>query len=206
MTNQTEQYEQARVGVDAVIFTINEDELLVYLNKREKEPFNGLAELPGGLLLHNETAEETLLRKLSDTIGDHNVYYQQFHTFSDPNRDPRMRTITVGFIALVAGDKVADIHKFHKLSQLPPTAFDHGLIIRKAAEHLKRNMDAKIISQFMPQYFPLNDLQKVYEAIGEVRLDNRNFRKKMLNMGVIKKLDKKEEGVTHRPAALFKFV
>lgn len=198
-------YEEAKVAVDGVIFTVKNGELLVYLNKRDKAPFNGQLELPGGLLLKGETAEETLFRKLKDVTGTPNIFFEQFYTFTNPKRDPRGRTVSVGFIALVAEDKMVGSTNFYSLKSLPKLAFDHKEIIEKAFAFLKSNMEGRLIKEFLPKSFPLNDLQMVYEVVGGKKLDNRNFRKKMLNSGLVKQVKQTQKGVAHRPAALYKF-
>jgi 8-oxo-dGTP diphosphatase len=201
----TNSYEHGRIAVDAAIFTIKDGQLFLYLNTREKEPFEGLAELPGGLLLPNETAEETLARKLKDVMGVSDVFFEQFHTFTDPSRDPRSRTISIAFIALLPADKIKEEAKFVQIEALPKLAFDHQEIIQNAVGYLQQNIDHEFARQFLPEYFPLNDLQMVYEVITKEKFDNRNFRKKMVDSGIVKKVKKVQENVSHRPAALFKF-
>lgn len=203
MKNQS--YETGRIAVDAVIFTIQDHKLMVYLNTREKEPYEGMAELPGGLLLSEETAEATLSRKLNDVIGSDQVFFEQFHTFTHPKRDPRVRTVSIAFIALVPKNKVAHTEKFHSIDELPPLAFDHREIVDKAHRYLRNNLDHQFVKQFLPENFPLNDLQMVYEVISQKKIDNRNFRKKMLDSGVVKKVAKVQKNVMHRPAALYRF-
>ena len=199
-------YEQSRTAVDAVIFTIQDKQLQVLLHKREKEPFETLFELPGGLLLPTETADQTLKRKLLQTTGHDDIFFQQFFTFTKPNRDPRVRTISVGFIALINTEKIPDLTGWQNISDLTKLAFDHLNIIEKAKEYLKQNISPKIVKQFMPEFFPLNKLQEVYEVIEQKEYDNRNFRKKLISSGIVKETEKREINVSHRPAKLFCFI
>ncbi len=192
--------------MDAVIFTIKDRKLLVYLNTREKEPYQGLAELPGGLLLAQETAEETLSRKLRDVTGMSDVFFEQFYTFTNPRRDPRMRTVSIAFIALLPEDKVTNVANFQEIGQLPKLAFDHQEIIDLAFVYLQQNLDHQFAKQFLPRYFTLNNLQMVYEVIKQEKMDNRNFRKKILDSGVVKKVARIQKNVSHRPAALYRYV
>lgn len=199
-------YETGRIAVDAVILTVKENSFWVHLNTREKEPYQGLAELPGGLLFPDETAEETLLRKVTDAIGLTNVSLQQFHTFTEPGRDPRVRTISIAYLALVPAEKVSQWDHFHNTGELPKLAFDHQKIIVHALSYIKQNAVDKFAKQLLPEYFPLNQAQMVYELMqGEV-MDNRNFRKKLLVSGMVEKASQKQNNVTHRPATLYKFV
>lgn len=199
-------YERGRIAIDVVILTIKDQKLFVYLNTREKEPFKSLAELPGGLLLTHEAAEQTLARKLKDVIGVEDIFFQQFYTFTEPNRDPRGRTISIGFIALVPEDKVKNANNFYTLTNFPKLAFDHQKIIEEAITYLKQNTDNQIVKHFMPAYFPLNDLQRVYEIIRQRKLDNRNFRKSILDSGIIEDTGKIQQNVAHRPASLFRYI
>ena len=198
-------YEKAYVAADPVIFTLHDRTLKVYLKRREKEPFTGKYELPGGLVLPNETAEQTLSRKLAQTLGKHDLYFEQFHTFSAVDRDPRERAVSVGFIALVAHEHVSDLQHWHAVEKLPALAFDHAAIIRKAQTYLREHIDTLIVKQFLPAQFPLNRLQEAYEIIEGTKYDNRNFRKKMLTSGLVVETKTKEQGVSHRPATLYKF-
>ncbi len=205
------EYENALVGVDALIFTLKNRALQIYLHKREKEPFVNRFELPGGLLQSGETAEQTLQRKLKELMANnsttlsHTLFFQQFFTFTEPQRDPRERTISIGFIALLNETKITDENNWHDVALLGQLAFDHKLIIARAVEYLKNNVDTIIIKQFMPEEFPLNKLQEAYEIIEQQKYDNRNFRKKMLASGLIVQTRKLETNVSHRPALLFKF-
>lgn len=203
MKIQEKVYEQGKIAVNAVVFTIQNNDLFVYLDIREKEPFKDSLELPGGLLLPDETAEGTLFRKLKD-IGQKDIFFQQFYTFTSPKRDPRGRTISIGFIALLSPDKILHTENFYQLSSLSKLAFDHQEIMNMAVKYLEQNTDS-LVRQFMPDFFPLNDLQRVYEVIRQKKLDNRNFRKKVLDSGILKKIKKTQKNVAHRPATLYKF-
>ncbi|QQG42101.1 MAG: NUDIX hydrolase [Candidatus Woesebacteria bacterium] len=199
-------YEESSIAVNAVILTIKDGELLVYLNSREKEPYKNLSELPGGLLRKLESAEQTLSRKIKDIFGKKNVFLKQFYSFTKPNRDPRGRVVSIGFIALISPDKVANFDNFQRIGTLPKLAFDHKEIIEKALEYLKENLDNQIVKEFMPPYFPLNGLQTVHEIIGKKKLDNRNFRKKIISSGTIRKVTMIQKNVPHRPAVLYRFI
>lgn len=200
-----ETYEKAKIAVDAVIFTIHDSRLKVLLRKREKEPYRGMFELYGGLVREDETAEDTLKRKLKDTLGHQDIFFQQFFTFTIPNRDPRDRTVSIGYITLISAEKLTRLEGWHDASKLQGLAFDHLEIIEKAKEYLKSNLGPKMVQQFMPPVFPLNKLQEAYEIIEGKRYDNRNFRKKMLYSEILKDTKKLERDVSHRPAKLFRF-
>lgn len=199
-------YENSKIAVNAVIFTIKDQKLLVYLLERENKPFQKYLELPGGLLHPQETAEETLARKLTDIVGTKKIFFQQFYTFTDPQRDPRDRAISIGFIALLSSEKISSYKDFYSVKTLSELAFDHREIINKAIKYLKQNIDSQFANQLMPDFFPLNDLQTVYEVVGGKKLDNRNFRKKILSSEIVEKAKIVQKNVNHRPASLYRFV
>ncbi len=197
-------YEKARVAVDPVIFTIANGKLKVALQLREKHPFEGCFELMGGLLRENQTAEELLARKLKDVLGE-KVFFRQFYTFTSPSRDPRGRTVSIGFIALVREEIINTEKQWFDIDSLPKIAFDHREITLKAYQYLQENLNSELVKQFLPARFPLNRLQKIHEIIKKELFDNRNFRKKMLASGAIEEANEIEKGVAHRPARLFRF-
>lgn len=199
------EYEISKIAIDPVIFTIHEGKLKVLLHDREKEPFKDAKELPGGLLLPDETAEESLKRKLKELVGHENLFFKQFNTFTEPNRDPRERTISIGFVTLINETKIKEFVSWHDYETIKNPAFDHKKIIETARKYLKENTDPSIVMHFMPKNFPLNKLQEVYELLEEKKYDNRNFRKKMISSGIVEETDQLEQSVSHRPAKLFKF-
>ena len=196
-------YEKSRMAVDAVIFTIHEGKLKILLHEREKDPFKGKKELPGGLLQINETAEQTLTRKIKEIVGAQEIFFQQFYTFTDPKRDPRDRTVSIGFIALINSSRINDLSKWFDCNNIKDLAFDHKLIVDKAKEYLKSEINSIIVKQFMSEQFPLNKLQEAYEIIENVEYDNRNFRRQMITSGIVKETKKLEKSVSHRPAKFY---
>jgi len=195
----------SKIAIDPVIFTIHDSKLKVLLHIREKSPFQDKKELPGGLLLGEETAEQTLKRKLKELVGYDNLFLKQFHTFTHPSRDPRDRIVSIGFVSLINQERIKDIVRWYDYNSLKYLAFDHKIIIETAFQYLKENINSSIVKHFMPKYFSLNKLQEVYETIEQKKYDNRNFRKKLINSNIVEETDKLEQGVSHRPAKLFKF-
>jgi len=199
--------ELSRISFDAVIFTIIDKKLKVFLKKREKEPFKNKKELLGGLLQKNETVEECLNRKLKEIIKTEKIFFQQFFTFTNPKRDLRKRTISIGFIALINSNKIKELsNNWYEYNKLNDLAFDHKEIINSARKYLQKNISSLIVKEFMPELFPLNQLQEAYELIENKNYDNRNFRKRIINSKIVKETNKIEKNVSHRPAKLFKFV
>lgn len=201
-----------RVAVDIVIFTIAEGALKVLLVKRGVPPFEGQFALPGGFVRPDESLEEAAIRELYEETGVRNVFLEQLFTFGDPTRDPRGHVVTVSYFALIASDKLsllagadaADAQWF-PVQKIPMLAFDHRQIFDCAMERLRNKLEYTTVGfQLLPQKFTLTELQSVYEAILQRRLDKRNFRRKLSLLGIVKPL-KEWRHTGRKPALLFRF-
>ena len=199
------------VTTDCVIFGFNGERLQVLLIERGIEPYKGRWAFPGGFLKMDEAAEEGALRELKEETGLENAYIQQLHTFSDPNRDPRERVITIAYYALVriqevkGGDDAASARWF-PLDEIPPLAFDHDYILRMATQRLREQIHFQPIGfELLPEKFTIKELQSLYEAILEINFDRRNFAKKMLHLEILTELDETIWPTPKREAKLYKF-
>lgn len=201
------------LSVDCVIFGYVDDTLQVALIKRKNEPFKGMWAIPGGFVHGDETIEQAAFRELEEETGIHDLYLEQFHVFSDPERDPRGRVITIGLFALIPADALqlvatedaleAEWFPAHKI---PSLAFDHQEIYAQALEALRVAVRIKpLLFKLLPQEFTLGALQNIYEQIFDITVDKRNFRKKILALNYIKETTKIMKGMQHRPARLYKF-
>lgn len=139
-------YEYPRPSVTAdVVLVTTEESPRVLLVKRKNEPFAGKWALPGGFIDMAESLEESARRELREETGVEVKRLEQLHTFGDPGRDPRGRTITVAFLAQVnptrlkpeAADDAAEV-EWHSLLRPPPLAFDHAKILALARRRLKQ--------------------------------------------------------------------
>ena len=178
-----------------------------------KTSFPGLYEnagaLPGGLILKDETAEESIVRNLEWKSGMTGKYHiEQLATFSAIDRDPRSRVVSVAFLGLIPfTDIPAGIaSNFVLLSKAKKLAYDHDEVLKAGYERLKSKIEySTIISKLLPAQFTLNDLQSVYEDILKTALDKRNFRKKILSQDVIVETGEKYAEGAHRPANMYRF-
>ena len=212
MTNQyCYKYPHPAVTTDCVIFGFNGERLQVLLIERGIEPYKGRWAFPGGFLKMDETAEEGALRELKEETGLENAYIQQLHTFSDPNRDPRERVITIAYYALVriqevkGGDDAAYARWF-PLDEIPPLAFDHDYILRMATQRLREQIHFQPIGfELLPEKFTIKELQSLYEAILGINFDRRNFAKKMLHLEILTELDETIWPTPKKEAKLYKF-
>ena len=209
----TYKYARPALTADCVIFGLNDDDLKVLLIQRKFDPFAGLWAFPGGFANVGESLEHTARRELEEETGIKNLALEQLHTFSDPDRDPREHVVTVVYYALVnlyehnlqASSDASDAEWF-EIHNIPHLAFDHDLILKLACERLYETIRYRPIGfDLLPPKFTLRQLRNMYEKILYRKLDKSNFRKKILQTGIIEKLDEIETGVTHRPARLYRF-
>ena len=188
-------YEHMAVTTDCVIFTFEDNTLKVLLIRRGGEPFKGEWALPGGFLRTNETAEQGALRELREETGLKTSAIGELGVFSDLERDPRERVITIAWYALVkpssvvGGDDASEAAWF-SVHHLPPLAFDHGKILDAALEKLRKDIYFKPVGfQLLNDEFSIPELQRLYEAILRVKFDRRNFHRKMMSSGIVEEAD-----------------
>lgn len=141
----TYDYPRPAVTADCVVFANDAKEgLSVLLVERGREPYKGCWAFPGGFLQMDETAEECALRELKEETGFDAVVelLEQLGCFSDVDRDPRGRVITIAYYALVKrgavkGGDDARRARWFRIDEIPALAFDHGRILHAALERLK---------------------------------------------------------------------
>ncbi len=208
----TYEYPRPSVTVDCIIFGLDGSALKVLLIERGLEPFKGHWALPGGFVDMDENLETAAIRELEEETGVTDVFFEQLYTFGNPGRDPRGRVITVAYYALVnlsehpvRASSDADNAEWFKLDELPPLAFDHGKVLNMAIDRLKGKVRYQPIGfELLPEKFTLSQLQSLYETILGGKVNKRNFRTKILKMGILKQLERQED-VPHRPAYLYRF-
>lgn len=204
-------YPHPSVTTDCVIFGFDGTKLRVLLVERGVEPYKGRWAFPGGFLQMDESAEAGALRELQEETGLKKAYLKQFHTFSDPARDPRERVITIAYYALVrlqevkGGDDAAKAAWF-PLDEVLALAFDHDLILRTALKELRRQIHFEPVGfELLPAKFTVKELQLLYEAILDVKFDRRNFYNKMMHLGILTQLDETVMKSSRKEAFLFSF-
>ena len=201
------------IAVDVVLFTIQDGTLKALLVKREQPPYRGTWALPGGIVGPDESVDAAALRELQEETNIANIYLEQLYTFGEPSRDPRGRVISVAYYALVNGQqfqlraprRIADASWF-PVSRLPALAFDHRRIVDYALERLRNKINYTTVGfQLLPREFTLTELQRSYEVLLGRRLDKRNFRRKMLQLGILKGTREFKASGRQRPARLYTF-
>jgi 8-oxo-dGTP diphosphatase len=205
--------DQFYLTVDAVVFTILDKRLKILLVKRKYAPFEGKFALPGGFVRINENIEAAAARELEEETGVKGIYLKKMPSFGDVGRDPRGRVVTVPFLALIDGVEVklhatgdAALARWHDAYALPEIGFDHKQIFEMALEELRDELESTSVAvEIMPPKFTLTEMQNAYEIIKNKKLDKRNFRKKMKEIGLLKELPETKMEGAHRPAQLYSF-
>jgi 8-oxo-dGTP diphosphatase len=208
-------YERPGLTVDCVIFGLDLDEetLKVMLIERDIEPFAGMWAIPGGFVRNGETLSDAAMRELQEETGITDVFLEQLYTFGDPGRDPRGWVVSVAYYALVSPEKhsisaTTDARqaRWFPVTSVPHLAFDHDEILKAALGRIRGKLTyAPVGFELLAQKFTIKQIQKLYEIVLGRKLDNRNFRKKIFAMDVLRELDEKQKGVAHRAARLYRF-
>jgi len=189
----TYNYPRPMVTTDAVVFRVCGVCLEILLIERKHDPFAGTWALPGGFVDMDETADAAALRELEEETGLAGIALEQFRTFSAVDRDPRGRTISVAYLALIGAahpdlSAASDAAKaeWFPVDDLPELAFDHGEILQTAREHLQRLTQARVIGvQVLNEPFLIDDLRQVYEAVLGKQLAGDAFHEHMVNDGLV---------------------
>jgi len=201
-----------KVAVDAVVFTVVKGALNVLLITRKYLPFKGKAAIPGGFVRQTENLEAAAKRELTEETGVKDIYLKQIGAYGDVARDPRGRVISVAFLALISPDHdlkaTSDAldAKWYPIDALPELAFDHDQIIKQALSDLRFEIQTTNLAyQILPKKFTLTHLQQLYESVLGKSLDKRNFRRRILEMDVLKETSETFMEGAHRPAKLYVF-
>ena len=201
------------IAVDVVLFTIQGGTLKALLVRRKRPPYRGAWALPGGMVGPEESVDAAALRELQEETNIGNIYLEQLYTFGDPDRDPRGRVVSVAYYALVnwqqfqlkTRQRVSEADWF-PVKRLPLLAFDHQRIVDYALERLRNKINYTTVGfQLLPRQCTLTELQGAYEVILGRRLDKRNFRRKMLQLGILKGTQAFKADGRQRPARLYTF-
>ena len=212
MNRPYENEDKTLVAVDCIIFGFDQEKLKLLLIKRDFEPEKGNWSLMGGFLKMDETVDQAAVRVLKTLTGLHEVFMEQLRVFSEINRDPVQRTISVAYYALI---NIQDHNKelikkysaeWFELSKKPKLIFDHDSMVREAIDHLRIETSLRPAGfELLPEKFTMRQLQKLYEAILGQKLDKRNFIKKINSLDILNKLDEKDMSSSKKGSYLFRF-
>ena len=198
-------------ATDLCIFRFVEGELNVYLVKLKHSYYKGQWALPGALVSGDEDLNQAAKRVYKEATGNTNLLLEQLHTFSNPQRDPRTRSISTAFLTFPKGKilSFAPCDKYEEgqwmeVSQIKELAYDHSKIISKALQRISSKLNYTTIGLLLlPEKFTLSDLQEVYEYFLKNKIDKRNFRKRILSFDILKDTGEMLTGLKARPAKLY---
>ena len=210
MKQQYNSQTKCLVALDSIIFGFDGEVLKILLVKRGIEHTATTWSLMGGWLRPDEDLEGAAGRILFDLTGLENIYLEQLYAFGAPDRDKISRTVSVVYFALINvvdyEDKISESYEasWFSLDSLPPLLFDHGSMIQMAIEKLRYKAAQHPIGfELLPEKFTIPQLQKLYEAIFNTTFDKRNFSRKFLSTGLLKKLNEKQRGHSKKGAYFY---
>lgn len=214
MNQNYEKYQDVKrlLSVDCIIFGYEREQVKLLLFKRIIEPAKGKWSLIGGWIHEDESAEDAARRVLSYTTGLKDIYLEQVRVFSKPDRDPGGNVLTVTFNALIRIEKHSNeiIKKYganwFPVSEVPHLIFDHDDMFRVAFEKLRLKATYNLIGrQLLPEKFTLTHLRQLYSEIFQKDYDPGNFRKKVLSLKLLKRLEEKDMSESKKGAFYYKF-
>ncbi|MGW7433595.1 NUDIX hydrolase [Streptomyces sp. NPDC054861] len=201
------------VTVDLVVLTVRGPALCALVVRRGEQPFQGRWALPGGFVRADEDLGAAAARELVEETGlcahdpaapppalGNGAHLEQLATYGDPERDPRMRVVSVAHLALApdlpapraGGDANSarwspveellgqDGDGEHAEEKAGPLAFDHARILADGVERARSKIEySSLATAFCPPEFTVGELRRVYEAVWGVALDPRNFHRKV---------------------------
>jgi 8-oxo-dGTP diphosphatase len=202
-----------QAATDVALFTFIDGQLQAVFIERKGEPHKDDLALPGGFIWENETALQAARRLLTAKAGINQAYIEQLYTFDQPDRDSRGRVISISHVALVPHESLhfeagpdTERPRLYPVGHHPGLSFDHEVILKYAVQRLKSKLlYTNIAYSLLPTNFSFGQLQQLYEAVLGRPLDKRNFRKKILSLGLIEPTSQLLSGGRHRPAQLFRF-
>lgn len=209
-------HQSIRITVDAVVFAYSrESGINLLLIRRKYDPYKNSWALPGGFVTDDESLEDAVKRELQEETGVHIHYLEQLYTFGAPKRDPRSRIVSVAYFALVPMHEFESLlattdaseAKWFPITSLPNLAFDHLDITQKAIERLQNKIRYQPVGfELLDNKFPFSDLEHLYSALLDRPVDRRNFKKKIMSLGILKELNEKASTTGRgRPGHLYQF-
>lgn len=201
------------LSIDNLILGLDASELKILLIKHGEGIRMGDWALPGGWIKHEEDLQDAARRLLKDLTGVEHHYLEQLKTFGAVKRYPVERVVTVAYYALVSADDYALLAGFNaaeakwfNVHKTPPLVFDHQEILDSGISFLRHQVRHRPIGfNLLPEKFTLLQLQELYEAILDIKLDKPNFRRKIMKMNLLTPCNEKQRGVAHRAANLYRF-
>ena len=205
-------HEKLYVATDCIVFGFDEGDLKLLIFKRRVEPDSGIWSLIGSFVQLDEDVNDAARRVLKEITGLDEIFLEQSKAYGKTDRDPGYRCLSVAHYALIRIDdydkELVESHGayWYTLKDLPKLALDHDQMVADALSKLRRKARHQPIGfELLPEKFTIPQLQQLYEGRYQRELDPRNFRKKVLSLKVLVKLDEKDKSGSKRGAFLYRF-
>lgn len=212
MLNNYSTEDKVLLSVDCIIFGFDKEGLKILLIKRDFAPEKGKWSLMGGFLNKSESLNGAAIRVLNRYTGLQDIYMEQLYAYSEVDRDPVDRTISVAFYALInIENHDTDLIKDHEaewfsISKMPKLIFDHDEMVAHAVRRLRYRTSTKPVGfELLPEKFTMRQLLELYEAILDKELDKRNFISKINSLDILIKLNEKDMLSSRKGSYLYKF-
>lgn len=196
--------------IRVVVFTLQESRLKVLLIPASDTQFLGKWMLPDAPIL-DCALEKAAARRIEQLTGVGEVYLEQLYTYGDPGRHPACRLISIVYFALIPADSLQtasdskSTSRWYALEELPVLVMDHNEILTYALRRLRYKLEYTAVGfELLPEFFTLSELQHTYELILGEKLDKRNFRRRILQAGIIEATPHRRSG-EGRPALLYRY-
>lgn len=200
------------VAVDCIIFGFDKEQLKLLLFKRKLEPFKNEWSLIGSFVNGEEDVVTAASRVLAELAGLEDVFLEELGCYGEYDRDPGARVISIAHYALIRLEEqeialtASHQAQWFNVDDIPPLILDHNKMIMTALEKLRRKARYQPIGfELLPAKFTIPQLKTFYDAIYQKTLDRRNFRKRILAMGILKKLEEKDKSTSKKGAFLYQF-
>jgi|TARA_R110002073_G_scaffold102624_4_gene232862 ADP-ribose pyrophosphatase YjhB (NUDIX family) len=200
------------VATDCIVFGFDEGILKLLVFRRRIDPLKGEWSLIGSFVNEEESVPDAARRVLLQFTGLENIFLEELRVYSDVERDSGARCISIAQYALIRINdydrEQVELHgaKWFALEDIPQLVLDHNVMIADALDRLRQKTTHKPIGfELLPEKFTIPQLQSLYEAIHQTKLDDRNFRKKLLSFDLLIKLDEKDKSTSKKGAFLYRF-
>ena len=211
MNNQTYKAPYHHVAVDCIIFGYEDNELKILLFHRSIPPSKGDWSLIGGWVNPDETTEKAAERALYHITGLKDIYMDQVHVYSEPDRDPGGRVISVAYYALISivGHNKDLVREYGAhwwpINKMPKLIFDHDTMVDKALEKLRLKASYELTGiHLLPDRFTITQLRDLYSAIFQREFDPGNFRRKILSLNLLERLRQKDTSDSKKGAYYYR--
>lgn len=200
------------VAVDCIIFGFDKERLRLLLFKRKIAPFQHKWSLIGSFIHANENVSNAAQRVLKECTGLQDVFMEVSGCYGDTNRDSGARVISIAHYSLIRLNQTNEstVETYHAqwfdVDEMPQLILDHNQMVADALAQLRRKAKYQPIGfELLPEKFTIPQLKTLYDAIHQKKLDRRNFRKRILSMNILKKLDEKDKRSSRKGAFLYQF-